>query len=154
MSAIEQIDKIIEYDRRIRGAEVSGPSHASYILESPERAEEKIKELNELRKLVAVDDLDRSYKEKFFQSIDNSLSYFKERKKETIPDSLLLVGMGIFLGAAGMSLFEDAMKLFGEDMSKTFERKVYEKIEGMGDSQKGFKAFPDNYLSGGYHGKE
>lgn len=154
MSAIEQIDKIIEYDRNIRGIEISGPSHASYVLENHERTEEKIKELNELRGMIADDDLDKSYKEKFFQSIDNSLSYFKERKNGTIPDSLLLVGTGILIGAVGMNLFEDAMKYFGERMSQDFERKVYEKIERIDDSHKDFKPLSNNYLSGGCHGKE
>jgi len=151
VSDIEQIDKIIGYDRRIRSAEVSGLSHASYILEDPERTDAKIKELNDLRYIISADDLDKSYKERFFQSIDNSLSYFNHRKKEKTPEPLLMLGIGIFLGVAGMKIFEDAMKGFGENLSQAFERKVYEKMDV---GEKEFKPFINNYLSGVCHGKE
>jgi len=132
VNGIEQIDKIIEYSNRISRAGISGRNHAVYILENPERTAEKIKELGELRERIAADDIDKSYKENFLQSIGNSLNYFSNPKKSScnIPDSLLLVGLGIFLGAFGMNAFDGAVKGFGESMSQDFERKVYEKLEG------------------------
>jgi len=130
VSDIEQIDRIIEYSNRIRRAEVSGQSHAAYLLESPERTAVKIKELNELREQVAADDIEKSYKERFFQSIDTSLNYFKNAKRNGyIPDSLLLIGLGVFLGIAGSHAFDEMIKNFGENLSQTFEKKVYEKLE-------------------------
>jgi hypothetical protein len=132
VNGIEQIDKIIEYSNRISRAGISGRNHAVYILENPERTAEKIKELCELRERIVADDIDKSYKENFLQSIGNSLNYFNNPKKSSynIPDSLLFVGLGIFLGVLGMNAFDGAMKGFGESMSKDFERKVYEKLEG------------------------
>lgn len=130
MTDIEQIDRIIEYSNKIRRAEVSGQNHAVYLLESPERTVVKIKELNELREQIAADDIEKSYKERFFQSIDTSLNYFKNSKRNGyIPDSFLLIGLGVFLGVAGSHAFDEMIKNFGENISQAFERKVYEKLE-------------------------
>jgi len=131
VSGIEQIDRIIDYSNKIRRVEVSGQNHAAYLIENPERTAAKIKELNELRDQISADGIDKSYKENFFQSIDNSLNYFKSNKRnDYIPNSLLLIGLGVFLGAVGMNAFDGMMKGFGETLSQTFERKVYEKMEG------------------------
>lgn len=130
MIAIEQLDRIIEYSNRIRRTEVSGQGHAAYLLEDPERTAAKIRELNELREQIAADEIEKSYKERFFHSIDGSLDYFKNTKSSGyIPNSLLLVGLGIFLGVAGMNVFDGMMKNFSETFSQNFERKVYEKLE-------------------------
>jgi len=127
---IEQIDRIIEYGNKIRRAEVSGQNHLVYLLENPERTAGKIKELNELREQIAIDNIDKSYKETFLQTIDSSLNHFKNAKiNNYIPNSLLLVGLGIFLGVAGINFFDGMVKGFGENISQTFERKVYEKLE-------------------------
>jgi hypothetical protein len=132
VSGIEQIDRIIDYSNKVRRVEVSGQIHAAYLTENPERTAAKIKELNELRDQISADGIDKSYKENFFQSIDNSLNYFKSNKRnDYVPNSLLLIGLGVFLGAVGMNAFDGMMKGFGETLSQTFERKVYEKMEGV-----------------------
>lgn len=109
----------MEYSSRLNELSITKKS-AEYFVENPDEYEQKIRQLNELKKEIANASLNNYHKDCFLESINNYLEMLesKSKKDDRIFNDLLLLGIGAMLGIFAKHYFDKGVDYFTDRLEK------------------------------------
>lgn len=135
MIAINQLDQLIEYDRRLGGLELSSQNRnlIGYLNGQNDRRQVYEQQLLQLKDDIASSDINSEYKDKFLASINDYFANLNSNQSPSLADSNLIFSFlaGIFVGAIAKYGFDKTIASLKENFVEQFKTSFYDELSSL-----------------------